>query len=365
MARSLWMHNLNSNWLVFFISFVSTFFAIKVLIPIATKFGLVDHPGGRKMHHTSTPPIGGIAILSGILLSSLFLPIQEQSIFIIYGALILIAITGIIDDYNELRALFRLAIQVAVTLIVILCGDIVIRQLGNILFFHTLGLNIFAIPLTVFAFVGIINAVNMVDGVDGLLASLACVQFSFLYGVALYTHRITIAGFILTIIAALLAFSCFNFRIPGRNTALIFMGDSGSMLIGLLLVYFCIVLTQGEKAVVPPVIMLWLVVYPVFDCCNVFVRRLRKGYSPFKPDHQHLHYQLLFAGWRPTHISILLALSTLLLASAAFFASYIGVPDGILFIIYLLSLVCYVRTLLHTWKVRKIVRRWGMKLNHG
>ncbi len=193
-------------------SFCITGFFLLALKPVAVRVGLVDIPGGRKTHFRSTPLVGGIGIFLGIFLVSIFMPgvLFEFRSLLSLSAIILFM--GVIDDAKELSAWVRMIGHALVALAMAVVAGVKLSYLGDLLSFGPIGLSIFAIPLTVFAVVGVINAVNMSDGVDGLSGGLVIVSLCFI-GILSFTNgQVITASFIVIMICSIMAFMSLNFR---------------------------------------------------------------------------------------------------------------------------------------------------------
>lgn len=196
-------------------------------------------------------------------------------------------------------------------------------------------------PLTVFALVGVMNAMNMADGLDGLagaLALAACLNFgaaASLAGHAPEFAAISIAA------GAAVGFLLFNSRSPWRARAAVFMGDTGSLLLGLLLAWFAVRLAIAERPALAPIAAVWIVALPIGDTVTIMLRRLLRGKSPFSADREHLHHILLALGLSAGQaVAALFALSCAL-GFAALAAGWAGVPDYVLFYLYVAGLIAW------------------------
>jgi UDP-GlcNAc:undecaprenyl-phosphate GlcNAc-1-phosphate transferase len=197
-------------------------------------------------------------------------------------------------------------VQVVAALAIFYVGGVRVEQIGNALGFphHTLGP--LSLPLTVFATVGLINAINLIDGVDGLAGSLVFAALLMFCCAALYAGNGMLAGRVLVFAGAVGGFLFWNFRFPGRQRAAVFMGNSGSALLGLVVAWSCFRLTQNPGHPVNPVLALWLLPVPVMDCLVLIVRRLRAGRSPFHAGSDHIHHYLREADFGPFGICAVL-----------------------------------------------------------
>jgi len=277
-------------------AFGGTGFIIWALRPLAHQTGLVDHPGGRKNHAHPTPMVGGLGIFLGSLLAIALLPgaIPEYKGFLALSALVLFM--GTIDDVRELNALTRLVGQGLVGLVMALVAGVTLNSLGNIAGTDDFELGVFAVPLTVFATVGVINAINMSDGVDGLSGGLSCVTLVLIAAAALIQGNSLHASFLAILIFATLAFLTLNFRRPIKKSALVYLGDAGSTMLGFMLAWLLIDATQGQSKMFSPVHALWFAAVPLMDTVNLLIKRPLAGHSPLRAGHDHFHHYLMRRG---------------------------------------------------------------------
>lgn len=345
-------------------TFLSTFIVsiagIHILIPVSMRIGLVDTPGGRKQHEVHTPLIGGLTIffaLALFLISSFFFPFPGFNHPALILAITLILAIGVIDDVRNLGVRLRFLLHALVALIMIHWGGVVLADLGKLVSSSPLVLGFFGVPLTVFATLGTINALNMVDGIDGLAGALSVVVFSY---IAVLTYAADNSYFLLTIavLGALTGFLVFNFPYRARQRASIFMGDAGSNLLGFIIAWLLIALSQGEKPVIAPVTALWLYAVPLIDTVSVMVRRVWLKKSPFKADRGHLHHLLVDAGFRVRQVVYMMVLLQILLAGIGVLMLRNGVPQAIGFFGFLGLFAVYLLLVSRTWRVVPLLRRF-------
>ena len=352
--------------IIFLSALMFSVLAIKVSSPLAIKIGLVDKPGGRKQHEDATPLVGGAAIFFSVFLTWLLVPILGLSTIntILVAAGGLLFTVGLIDDWVQLSVRLRFAVQIIAALMLV-SSTVVLKDLGYLFSSVPLELGLLAIPVTVFATVGAINALNMLDGVDGLagLTSLSCF---FLLSVAAYvSHSHLQLVMTLCVMGSLGAFLLFNMPWKGRAKAHIFMGDAGSTLLGFLLAYLLISLSQGgaERAM-SPVTTLWVFAVPLLDTMGVMIRRIWLKKSPFSADRGHIHHLLLDAGFRVRQAVLLIAGLQLVLGGIGLAGFYLGVSDLVSLLAFFLVFVAYVYLLSRPWRAvpqfRQLHRRTGL-----
>jgi len=333
------------------IAFTATFFSLWLLQSLAIKIGLVDTPHGRKQHHGEVPLTGGIAMFLGFLFALLTLSISLLPFRSFIAGCALLVFIGVLDDFHELSARARFVAQTLAALLMVAWGKVELSNLGDLFFAGNVHLGEWGLPFTVIAVIGIINAVNMTDGVDGLAGGLAFVELGWLLFLAYQNQLLPEMAVLSIILASLLGFLCFNFPIPGRKRALAFMGDAGSMLLGFVLVFFLIELSQGQSRIASPVTMLWIMTLPLFDIGGVMLRRLSQRRSVFAPDREHLHHIMQGFGLNSLQISLTLCVVALLCGLVGITLTHFHVSDGIMFISFLVLFVVYLSLL--TWLRRR------------
>ena len=208
-----------------------------------------------------------------------------------------------IDDLVGIRASIRLLFQALIILLMIMMSDEYISNLGNLFGLGDIELGRFSIPFTIFCVVGLMNAFNMSDGLNGICASFALVPLIFLM---LFGH---IKFGLLIPIGALMGFLAYNLGYFGKKRG-VFLGDSGSNYIGFVVAMLCVNYSQTELTI-NPVTALWFVALPLLDCIGVMTSRLLKGVMPFRPGRDHLHHKLLDLGLKPKYILYLFVVTSI------------------------------------------------------
>ncbi|WP_160142240.1 MraY family glycosyltransferase [Pigmentiphaga humi] len=300
---------------------ILAFFAVLLLLPVARRFQLLDFPAGRKDHQQPTPVIGGLAMGIGIFAAEALYQLgtgefSQEILAYATGGALLLAI-GQLDDKYDLPWWLRICAQAIAALITATWGDVRAEHLGPLLGLGTVSLGDWSIPFTVFATVGLINALNMIDGMDGFAGSLCLTALLMLGAAALYSGNTPLAADIAPLCGALLAFLYFNMRFPWRKRAKVFMGNGGSAFLGFTVAWVAFRLTQTPGHPVSPTLALWLVPIPLIDCLVVMTHRIRRGTSPFKADHNHIHHLMRDAGVSPMRTIVTVCLFSLLTGLAA------------------------------------------------
>jgi UDP-GlcNAc:undecaprenyl-phosphate GlcNAc-1-phosphate transferase len=282
---------------------LACFVLVAALMPAACRLanssGFIDHPGGRKRHKQAVPAIGGLVVFAVYLLSLFFLPaIPARFVWLVAGLLLLLAM-GALDDWRELPPRVKFILQFAAAILIVVPGKVNIASLGDLFGFGNFYLGFMSIPFSVIATVLLINAVNLMDGVDGLAGGAAIVIFGWFAAASAMAHHGLYVQLLLPLIAAIAGFLVHNMRRPGRARASVFLGDAGSLAIGLCIAWFSLRLGDGPVPVIQPIGIAWLLALPIMDTCGQFARRVRDGRHPFSPDHYHFHHLLLAAGLSP------------------------------------------------------------------
>ncbi len=305
--------------LTFLVAFLVTYFATPVVKIFASRIRAVDIPNDRKVHILPVPRLGGLAIYIGFLaavLAALFLAeatgikIGRQVILGILLGGTLLTLVGMRDDIKNLRPTTKLAWQIAAALLVIFFG-IEISFISNP-FDGIWPIGIFAVPLTLIWVVGITNAINLIDGLDGLAAGVTAISSLALFFVALRTHQIGAAVLMLALVGATLGFLRYNFF-----PASVFLGDSGSMFLGFVLATSSVIGVLKTTLVVALVVPVIILGVPIFDTLFAIGRRLKAGKHPFEADDRHIHHMLLRAGFNKREAVLAIYIACFLLSIIA------------------------------------------------
>jgi UDP-GlcNAc:undecaprenyl-phosphate GlcNAc-1-phosphate transferase len=334
------------------------------LAPLANRIGLVDRPGGRRSHERSTPLIGGIAMFCGFLGAVLTAEIPLGEWRALFAASAVLIVVGVLDDFKELSAKVRFGAQIGAALIMTLWGGVVVTDLGNLLGTGEIPLGIWAIPFTVFGTVGVINALNMIDGLDGLAGGLAVLVLGALAavaGLAGYRGDATILALLTVVVGTFLTR---NLRLPGRRHAAVFMGDAGSMFLGLVVAWFVIRLSQKPLELIQPATALWLFALPLLDTVAIMVRRIAKGRSPFAADREHFHHILLLAGFSVGQAVLTMHIIAALCLGVGLLATHLDFSEALLFYGFVALFGLYYVGMMHAWKVMRVLRSAHDAMSH-
>ena len=309
------------------------------LIPVARRVGLIDHPGGRKTHDRAVPTIGGLAIVAALITTALVLDATQRVHPAFWTGLMVIVLVGTLDDLRGLGHQSKLLAQIAAAGLMLFWGGWRLHSLGNLIGPWPLGLGVYSIPLTFVAVVGVINAVNFVDGADGLAGGLVFNALLWLCVLGLGEPAAVLragssAGEVqiaLAFLGAVAGFLVFNLRWPGRRHALAFLGDAGSLGLGYALAWLTVAGAEGSTRLLAPVTAIWLLAVPLVDTLACAGRRLLAGTSPFKADRKHMHDILVGLGLPVGRAVALIHACAFLLGGIGVAGAFRGVAEHVMF----------------------------------
>ena len=298
LQSSLYFSDFKFGLLTYVMAFVLTLIFIPPVIFMVNRFKLFDRPNARKEHSVPTPTFGGISIFAGMMVSLLFWFKfnNHPSTITFFLSMILLFGVGVMDDLKDLAARYKLVIEAGVATLLAVSG-IRITSFGGLFGINELPL-LAQYLITVVTIVGITNAFNLIDGIDGLAGGLGFMSLVTL-GIFLTINKdLNNAMIAFALAGALLGFLYFNF-----NPARIFMGDTGSLMLGFIIAVLCVQLMKVNvvhpMSVVPNIYVftLGIVMIPVFDTLRVFGTRIWKGRSPFSADKTHIHHLITNKGF--------------------------------------------------------------------
>ncbi len=306
------------------IAFLITWFAVPVIINICNLKNLMENPIKRSSHETPTPTFGGIAIFSSTIISYMLWNFDDEGFLLhkVFAGLVILFFLGLKDDLYSLDALKKLGSQILVALIVVVGSDLRITSFFGIFGVYQIPY-LFSIVFSIFLIVALINSFNLIDGVDGLsggIAMIASAGFGFWF---VLNNQWSLACLAFSLVGSLLAYLRYNFSTTNK----IFMGDTGSLVVGFIVSVLAIQYVQlnvfnfGSNAMYrnAPVIAIVLLIVPIFDTLRVFSLRILKGKSPFKADRLHLHHLMIDNGLSHIATSFILYFATVLLTGITYF----------------------------------------------
>lgn len=291
---------------------ISALILITPVFKLAVTMGKLDQPDARKVHSNATPRLGGIAIFFAIILTVfLFCEMDRQIRGFLAGAVI-IFITGLYDDLADIQPYKKLIGQFLAALAAVMIGDMSLFDVGDLFGTGEIRLGVWAVPFTVLAIVGVTNAVNLLDGLDGLAGGVSGIAAMAIGILAYATDNWHLLCLTIAMTGALLGFLKDN-TYPAR----VFMGDSGSLLLGYCLAIFSIMLCNASNNAVAKVTPLIILAIPIVDTIVVMIIRLKNGRPLFAPDKSHIHHHLLSIGFNHKGTVIVIYCLSYLLAIVA------------------------------------------------
>ena len=321
------------------ISIIASMTVNSVLRNYAKKYNiLVDLPDrSRKFHKRPTPVTGGLGILIALLISGkLYIDLNNltgyvpEFTFQLMVASIPLLALFLIDDFKGLNPTLRVLIQSILTIYIIITTGVNLESLGNLFGFGNVNLGVFSIPMTIFCVVGIMNAFNMMDGINGLCSGCAMIALMLIgfYSGLIYDSMLVL------IIGSMIGFVLFNIGVLGKKRG-VFLGDSGSNLVGFWVAWIAIYASQSEIYIIQPITMLWFVAIPLLDCLGLIYTRVNKGKSFSTAGRDHIHHKLMnkFSSKQTLSIILLITFASGLIGILVdiYAASYIST---LLFLIY-------------------------------
>lgn len=317
------------------IAFVLVILLVMPFRKLAHKLGVIDAPGGRKHHDVAVPPIGGLIIFSVFMVVGVLSGvIGLQSYWPLYVSLVVLLVSGAMDDQFSLHAKVKFPIHILVAVLIAFMGNIQAAYLGDLFGFGVVWTGAMSYPFTIVAVVLLINAVNLMDGMDGLAGGVMAVMFSWFIVACIISGWFDVAHVLGLLVACICGFLVFNMRNPWRRKASLFLGDAGSMSLGLVLAWFAVLLARGPATPIEPIAVAWIIGFPVFDTCAQFYRRVRAGQDPFMPDRGHFHHHFIDAGVSVHRASITIILIVAVMGGVGYGGIAVGVPPVVLTVLW-------------------------------
>lgn len=318
----------------FLISFLITFYTIPTIIKISHRKNLMNEPEFRSSHLRKIPNLGGIAIFYSI---AVCLPVFAYELFDLYkflsASLVILLFIGVMDDIVVMRAYKKLIAQILVSALIVIVSDVRIRNLFGVFGIYELNY-VFSVIFSIVTFIIIINAFNLIDGIDGLAGSYSMIC-SALFGISYfrlgeYNYPLVILSAV--IVGSVLAFLYYN--LSNYRKYKIFMGDTGSMILGFLLAFTAIcfidIFIDKKMPGIPryhlesaPVIAVAILALPIIDTLNVIILRLLSKQSIFQADRNHIHHKLLDLGLTHRRSTFYIILYYLFIVVTAYFCRHI------------------------------------------
>lgn len=321
---------LDNILIAFFTSLIAVIWIHPIIVKIAHKKNIVDNPNARKLQSTPVPVLGGIAVFFGIIIGLVFTSgeISSAPLMPIIAAMVIMLYTGTMDDIIDLTARTRFLFEIGVITLLIFTQGMLIDNFHGLWDLYAIS-KAAAIPLTIFATVGIINSINLIDGVNGL-SSGYCILASVVFGTFFYiTNNAPMVILAAVSVGSLLPF--FFHNVFGK-TSKMFIGDGGALVMGLIMSIFVINALNTDHAILdaigtefnPIPFSLAVMVIPVADTLRVMSSRMIRGTSPFHPDKTHLHHLFIGNGFSHAGTTTMILLLNIIVIAVQFIASRMG-----------------------------------------
>ncbi|MGZ5187993.1 MAG: glycosyltransferase family 4 protein [Kaistella sp.] len=334
-------------------SFLLTFYTIPTVVKISRRKNLMDEPGVRSSHLRKIPNLGGIAIFYSLAVCASVFAFELFELYkFLFASLVILLYIGVMDDIVVMRAYKKLLAQIIVASLMVIGSDVRIRSFFGLFGIYELNY-FFSVAMSIFTFIVLINAFNLIDGIDGLAGgySILC---SAMFGISYYRlgeynyPLVVLSGVIIGSVIGFLYFNLSNYR---DNK--IFMGDTGSMILGFLLAFTAIcfvdIFIDKKLPEIPryylqsaPAIAMAILILPIIDTLNVFIIRISAGKSPFIADKNHIHHSLLRLGLTHRESTVYILFCYLLIVSVAYFFRHVNVNILLLVIVILGFIGAYV-----------------------
>lgn len=346
---------------LFFVAFATVLALTPLAKIIAHKLGAIDHPGKRRVNKKPIPRMGGIAVFTGIFLTllihylgilahlwpSVFLPsevFQYINYPLIMLGMICIFITGVIDDVYHLTPLQKLIGQI-ISAACAVCGGLVIGVIVNPLSSGALYLGWIAYPLTILYLVAYVNIFNLIDGLDGLATGLAFIVSATMFVLSIMANRLDAAFLAIALCGSTLGFLKYNF-----NPASIFLGDSGSLLIGFTLGVISLLSVTRVAGLTTIMVPLIISGIPIIDTFSAIIRRKRAHISISQADQGHIHHRLISEGFNQKQAVLIMYAWTAFLCCGTYLMTQVEVLPRICIFIVLFALSLVFTLKLHLFE---------------
>ncbi|MEQ1579251.1 MAG: MraY family glycosyltransferase [Steroidobacteraceae bacterium] len=311
------------------------------LRPVARGIGLIDRPGGRKMHEGEVPVIGGLAMFAGLLLGGIYNQQAVEGYYFFLAAVAILVAIGALDDRYDLPPTVRFLAQICAAIVMMAGAEVTVADIGRPFFGGIVELGWMSSLFTLVIVLTAINAFNMFDGSDGIAGIQSLMALIFMGVACFVAEALTYLPILVCLGGCLVGFLIFNW--PSKRTKDIraFMGDAGSTMLGFSLAWISIKLSQEPARVFSPVVTLWIFALPVYDFFSSMVRRVLMGRSPFHGDSEHLHHVLRRLGLRSRQVAQAILLGAAVLAGIGLAGYTSGVPDGLMFFAWVALGIAY------------------------
>ncbi len=343
------------NTALFLLAVAATAALAWALVPLAVKLGLVDRPGECKFHAHSTPMTGGPAIFLVLAVFSAW-QFSESPFFVtLAGGCAVLCLIGLLDDARGLSPSVRFVVQALACLLVLQSSGVKLEDFGSLLWNAPLELGVLAVPVTLFSALGVINAYNMIDGMDGLAAIIFVITSAGLALLAAIAGHMEMTLYLLIAIGTVVGFMLLNLRLPWNPKARIFLGDAGSLLLGFILAWCLIKEGSGPERALSPMTAVWLIAVPLLDTSTLICMRWREGKSAFEADQYHLHHAFMRVGYSVQTTWLAVTAVALFFAVVGLLMEFAGVADYLSFYLFMVLAFIYYFYMKDAWAKQRFL----------
>ena len=301
--------------------------------------------------------VGGVAIFIVLAAVTLTLtPFGAGSVPLLLACGLMV-ITGLADDLHELSPHSRFIAQIVGCLIMIFADGVVLTDFGSLLWNGVLSLGWFSVPITIFSALGVINAFNMVDGMDGLSSMMFMIACAAMAWLALMAGQHANAALLIISIGAVFGFFLLNARFPWNPRAHMFLGDSGSLFLGMFLTWQLIDMGNGDDRAFAPITAVWLLGVPIMDTIRLMLQRWRRGDSSMAADQYHLHHAFLKSGFSVVQTWFAITALVLFTTFVGLAGHILGWPEYLMFYAFLAFSLAYQRVMNQCWSTGRFLGR--------
>ncbi|WED24170.1 UDP-N-acetylglucosamine--undecaprenyl-phosphate N-acetylglucosaminephosphotransferase [Vibrio sp. JC009] len=330
---------------------------------VAIKFDFVDKPTSRKLHEGDIPLVGGISLFFSISFLLLWQPTLLPGAMDYLACTAVLVTVGAIDDKIELGAKFRLGVLIALSVWLTVSHKSNLAHLGDLFGFGSIELALGKELFTVLAVIACITAFNMSDGLDGLLGGLSAVTLLSLGYFFYHAGQLQLSYFCLFFVVAMTPYVLFNLDLIPNRALKIFMGDSGSYLIGFTVIWLLVEASQylsplTHQLSLRPVTALWITAVPVMDMVMVMMRRIGKKQSPLKADRLHLHHIFQRVGLSSHQTLLIIVTFAAACAGFGILGELYFISEPVMLYLFVSLFACYFWAMKKIWKLTAWFRKW-------
>lgn len=312
--------------LIFVCALILALIAMPPALRLSLKINAVDDPDHRKVHEAPIPLLGGVVIALAFVVSSLLLVPVDPVMKAFIAGFAIITLTGLADDLWHLRPLFKFSGEIAASLVFLIFSGVALHSFGDLIGTGEVTTGRYALAVSVFCMIGVMNAMNMADGLDGLAGGISLIACMFLAWFSVLSGQPLLTSLLVALMGSLCGFLYYN-----RHPARVFMGDTGSLVLGYVLSAICILMVENKAVNIPvaPISMAMVLGLPIVDAILVMTNRMLHGKNPFAADNTHSHHRLLALGLSHAHA---VRVIYILMASCGLLAVVMrGLPEWVQF----------------------------------